>query len=176
MTQITIGSLGSQTRAGSLPLGRTTGNYTTSNTVRSLKPVFTFNTISWYRPPLLSQYSVDLDTSHRYILIITTCKQNSDSMHAHNMHSSPEPASLSMLTHTTTTTTSTTTTSLEHITFTISTNSQPAQFDISVSYGHKGWMRCLDRASHKAAGYNDDYFCATQRLDLWCVCYVSYQD
>ena len=40
MTQITIGSLGSQTRAGSLPLGRTTGNYTTSNTVRFLKPVF----------------------------------------------------------------------------------------------------------------------------------------
>jgi len=46
LTQITIGSLGSQTRAGSLPLGRTTGNYTTSNTVRFLKPVFIFNTIS----------------------------------------------------------------------------------------------------------------------------------
>ena len=79
-------------------------------------------------------------------------------MHAYNMHSSPEPASLSMLTHTTTTTTSTTTTSLEHITFTISTNSQPAQFDISVSYGHKGWMRCLNKASHKVASYHNDNF------------------
>jgi hypothetical protein len=89
-------------------------------------------------------------------------------MHARNMHNSPKFASLATPTHDTT--------SLEHTIVITSTITKPAQPGCSVSCGHKGCIRNLNRESHKAAGHNGDYLCATHWLDLWDVCHEFSQD